>query len=150
METKNFMRLVIPSLSENESFARVAVGSFLARMNPTLEQLADIKTVVSEAVTNAVVHGYENTIGEIEIECRVKERQFQMKITDYGKGIEDVAMARQPFFTTQEADERSGMGFTVMETFMDKLLVETKPGAGTTLWLEKHISMAGAGEKDNP
>ncbi len=133
MENQMFVRF--PSFSVNEGFARVVVGAFAAQLNPTLEELADIKTAVSEAVTNAIVHGYEGTVGMVEISAHIKDRQITIDIADKGKGIEDVEMARQPFFTTAQGSERSGMGFTVMETFMDSLAVVSRPGTGTTVTL---------------
>lgn len=137
MENQMFVRF--PSLSVNEGFARVVVGSFAAQLNPTLEELADIKTAVSEAVTNAIVHGYEGMVGMVEISAHIKDRQITIEITDKGKGIEDVEMARQPFFTTAPGSERSGMGFTVMETFMESLDIESHPGSGTTITMCKTI-----------
>jgi stage II sporulation protein AB (anti-sigma F factor) len=136
----NDMKLIIPAISENESLARSVVGSFAARLNPTLEQLADIRTAVSEAVTNAVIHGYEGKAkGEVMIYARVEEGKLTVEITDYGKGIEDIAQARSPFYTSRPDLERSGMGFTIMETFMDEVHVASCKGNGTMVRMVKNI-----------
>ena len=140
MRGRNEMVLEIPALSENESFARVVVGAFLARLNPTLEELSDVKTAVSEAVTNAIVHGYGNRGGSIVIRAAVEGLELTVEITDEGRGIEDVEQAMQPFFTTQPEQERSGMGFTVMESFMDELEVHSEPGHGTTVRMVKRVT----------
>lgn len=140
MRGTNYMRLEIPALSENESFARVAVGAFMARLNPTLEEISDVKTAVSEAVTNAVVHGYENRPGVIEIRAEVSEDAITVEVEDRGRGIADVALALQPFFTSRPEHERSGMGFTVMRTFMDTLDVDSEVGRGTTVRMTKKLS----------
>ena len=116
MRGQNEMHLEIPARSENESFARVVVGAFMARMNPTLEELSDVKTAVSEAVTNAIVHGYENGPGTIEINARVEGDEFRVEIIDRGRGIEDLQQAMEPFYTSQPEQERSGMGFTEQRT----------------------------------
>ncbi|MBE6765502.1 MAG: anti-sigma F factor [Clostridia bacterium] len=135
----NEMRLVIPSRSSNESFARVAVASFVAQLDPTLDELSDIKTAVSEAVTNCIVHGYRDTIGSIYINARIyASGKLSVKIRDTGCGITDVRQAMEPLFTTGGSD-RSGLGFTVMESFTDKLKVRSNPGKGTTVTLEKFI-----------
>lgn len=133
------MKLEIPALSENESFARVAVGAFMARMNPTLEEISDVKTAVSEAVTNAIVHGYENAGGTLRIEAEAAEDELTVEITDFGRGIEDVAQAMQPFYTSRPELERSGMGFTVMQTFMSSLDVVSAAGQGTTVRMVKKL-----------
>jgi stage II sporulation protein AB (anti-sigma F factor) len=137
---KNEMLLKIPSLSQNEGFARVVVGAFAAQLNPTLEELVDIKTAVSEAVTNAIIHGYENKSGEIEIRARLSEDRLEVEVKDFGRGIENLEEAMQPFFTSKPDADRSGMGFTVMETFMDKLRVVSAPGEGTSVIMEKTIA----------
>ncbi len=137
MKTK--MYLEIDSISENESFARVAVASFISRLNPTLEEIADIKTAVSEAVTNAVVHGYDNEIGTIYITCQIEDDMVHITIEDKGRGIENVEKAREPLFTTKPDEERSGMGFVFMEVFMDELTVESKPMEGTIIKMSKKI-----------
>jgi stage II sporulation protein AB (anti-sigma F factor) len=133
------MRLEIPAQSENESFARVAVGAFMARMNPTLEEISDVKTAVSEAVTNAIVHGYENAPGTIEIEAEITDDTLRVEITDHGRGIADVELAMQPFYTSRPDLERSGMGFTVMQTFMSSLDVISTVGAGTIVRMAKKL-----------
>lgn len=139
MRGKNCMRLEIPALSENESFARVAVGAFMARMNPTLEEISDVKTAVSEAVTNAIVHGYENAPGEIVIEAEIADDMLSVEITDRGRGIADVGLAMQPFYTSRPEQERSGMGFTVMQAFMSSLDVISTVGAGTIVKMTKKL-----------
>ncbi|MDL2289237.1 anti-sigma F factor [Clostridia bacterium OttesenSCG-928-F22] len=139
---KNEMQLKIPSLSQNESFARVVVGAFAAQLNPTLEELVDIKTAVSEAVTNAIIHGYEKTNGYVDIHANLNEDVLELTIRDYGQGINDVSKALQPFYTSKPDADRSGMGFTVMETFMDELKVDSRPGEGTTIYMKKRIISA--------
>ena len=139
---KNEMQLRIPSLSQNESFARVVVGAFAAQLNPTLEELVDIKTAVSEAVTNAIIHGYEEKSGFVDIMAKLNDDVIEIEIRDYGKGMENVEEAIQPFYTSKPDADRSGMGFTVMETFMDKLKVESAPGEGTRVIMKKKIQSA--------
>ena len=140
MEIINQMRLEFLSVPENESFARVAVSAFAVQLNPTLDVLADIKTAVSEAVANAIVHGYENEIGPVAISAALTdEGMLEISVSDTGKGIEDIAQAMQPFFTTQPEKERSGMGFAVMQTFMDQVVVESAPGQGTTVRMKKRL-----------
>ncbi len=136
----NTVTLRFPSKSSNEGFARVAVAAFVAQRDITIETLADIKTAVSEAVTNAIVHGYEDTIGEIEITCRMYGDTIEISVTDYGCGISDVDMARTPLYTSRPELERSGMGFTVMETFMDDVNVHTAVGEGTTVVMRKQLA----------
>ncbi len=139
----NRMSLKFESRSVNEGFARQAVSSFAAQLDPTMEELGDIKTVVSEAVTNSIVHGYTDKIGFITVTVRLFEgRILELKIKDTGKGIEDVARARQPSFTTGD-DTRSGMGFTIMETFTDKLRVRSAPGKGTVVTMVKMLRERG-------
>lgn len=139
MQEKNFVYIRIPSLSTNESFARSTVAAFCSTLNPTIEEISDIKTAVSEAVTNCIIHGYENTIGDIDIECRIKDRDIEIKIIDYGCGIANIEKAKEPLYTTKPELERSGMGFTVMETFMDAMNVISEKDKGTTIVLRKHI-----------
>jgi anti-sigma F factor len=115
------------------------VGAFATQLDPTLEEVADIKTAVSEAVTNCIVHAYPDTVGEILIIAELNERRIRVRITDFGVGISDIAQARQPFFSTAGDESRSGMGFTVMETFMDEVSVESAPGRGTTVEMAKAI-----------
>ena len=140
MEYKNKMNLKFLSLSENEGFARLAVASFCSSVNFSIEEISDIKTAVSEGVTNAIVHGYEGSLGEIEINCEIYENRVEITIVDNGKGIENLEEALTPFFTTKPDKERSGMGFTVMEGFMDKMEVNSKIGEGTKLKLVKNIN----------
>lgn len=139
MEVINEMRLEFLSKSQNEAFARVTVAAFAAQLDPTLEEIADIKTAVSEAVTNAIIHGYENTIGIVTITARLYKNKIEIEVLDKGKGIEDVEKARQPLYTSKPELERSGMGFTVMETFMDEMEVVSAPGQGTRVKLIKYL-----------
>ena len=134
----NKMNLKFLSLGENEGFARLAVASFCANLNLTIDDISDIKTAVSEAVTNCVVHGYPNTIGEIEINCEIYKSSIKIEIIDSGVGIDNVDEAIKPFFTTKPEMERSGMGFTVMEGFMDKMEVTSEKGKGTKVLLIKN------------
>ena len=133
----NEMKVEFLSKSENESFARVAVASFAAQLDPTIEEIADIKTAVSEGVTNAIIHGYENTEGFVEIRCEINDNELTIEIKDNGVGIEDINMARQPLYTSRPELERSGMGFTVMETFMDSLEIISEKSSGTTIKMKK-------------
>lgn len=135
----NYVYMKIPSYSNNESFARSAVAAFCACLNPTIEEISDIKTAVSEAVTNAIIHGYENQVGEIVIQCRIKGQVVEIIIEDFGCGIVNVEKAKEPLFTSKPELERSGMGFTVMETFMDELVVLSEKGIGTKVILRKEI-----------
>ncbi len=139
MKSRNVMELKLLSLSENESFARSVVGAFATQLNPTLEEIADIKTAVSEAVTNAIVHAYPNSVGDILIVAELSDSGISVSIKDFGVGIRDIQQARQPFYSTANDESRSGMGFTVMETFMDEVSVESGPGAGTTVKMTKQI-----------
>ena len=132
------MKLEMESRSVNEGFARAAVGAFAARLDPTLEELGDIKTALSEAVTNCIVHAYPSGVGPVYITLRTDGMTLEMKIKDCGRGIEDVEKAREPLFTTGGEDRR-GMGFTVMETFCDGVRVKSRPGTGTTVTLTKKI-----------
>lgn len=142
---QNYMKLEIAALSENESFARSAVAAFALPLNPSFSDLSDIKTAVSEAVTNCIVHAYKGGEGKILIECRIEKALhggiLHIDITDYGCGIEDVEEAIAPFFTTLESDERSGMGFTVMQTFSTFFKVESKLGVGTRVSMQKAVGM---------
>lgn len=142
MAQTNEMKIEFDSRSCNESFARVAVAAFMTQLNPTLEEVADVKTALSEAVTNAIVHGYENEIKKVYVECVIREQVLQLKVIDYGKGIEDIKQAMEPLFTTKPDSERSGMGFAFMEAFMDSVQVESEPGKGTTVTMEKRIGRA--------
>ena len=136
---KQEMKLEIDSIASNESFARVVVAAFLTRLNPTMEEVADIKTAISEAVTNAIIHGYNNEIHKIEIEASVEGDTFTVSVRDFGVGIEDVAKAMEPLYTTRRDLERSGMGFVFMEAFMDTIKVESKKDEGTTVTMTKKI-----------
>ena len=139
MKFDNYMILEFPSKSTNEAFARSAVACFAAQMDPTLEELGDIRTAVSEAVTNCIVHAYPNELGIITLRCRIlKDNTLDIVVKDRGVGITDVEKARQPMFTTGGA-ERSGMGFTIMDSFMDKMKVCSKPGKGTTVTMRRRI-----------
>ena len=139
----NEMKLTILSRSANESFARVSVAAFAAQTDPTIDELTDIKTAVSEAVTNCIVHGYKEEIGRIYIEARLYENgRLCIKIRDKGCGIPDIKQAMEPLFTTG-GEERGGLGFTVMESFMDKVKVRSKPDKGTTVIMEKRIKQRG-------
>lgn len=137
---KDEIKLVIPSRSANESFARVAVGAFVARLDPTMEELNDIKTAVSEAVTNCIVHAYKDTIGKIYITVSVDGETVKIRIRDYGCGIPDIEKAREPLFTTG-GEERAGLGFAVMESFTDKLRVSSTVGKGTTVTMQKKLNV---------
>ena len=139
MQVQNEMKLQMESRSVNEAYARVAVSAFAASLDPTVEELNDIKTAVSEAVTNAVVHAYDKEKGVVEIECKLDEkaRWIEIVVRDFGKGIEDVQKAVEPFFTTAPGDERSGMGFTIIQTFMDEMSVESAIGKGTSVRMKK-------------
>ncbi len=155
----NEMEICFDAISSNESFARVAVAAFVTKVNPTLEEISDIKTAVSEAVTNAIIHGYENFKGyecpgkvlfgreqhpgKVKVHCLLEGGMLHIEISDNGKGIEDVDQAMEPLFTTKPELERSGMGFAFMEAFMDDLEVESTPGFGTTVRMMKKMS-AGA------
>lgn len=139
MKGTNEMTIIFDSRSENEGFARVSVAAFMTQLNPTLEEVADVKTAVSEAVTNCIIHGYENEIHKIEIHCMVSDRLFIVEVKDTGKGIEDIEAARRPLFTTKPDLERAGMGFAFMEAFMDQVIVESKPKEGTLVRMKKTI-----------
>ena len=139
MEHTNEMQLIFDSRSSNESFARVTVAAFMTSLNPTVEEVSDVKTAVSEAVTNAVIHGYENEVHNIYIRCRTEGRTLYLEIEDEGKGIEDVKQAMEPLFTTKPELDLGSMGFSFMEAFMDSLEVMSAPGKGTTVKMEKTI-----------
>jgi len=137
---KNEMNLQFSALSQNESFARVTVAAFIAQLDPNMDELTEIKTVVSEAVTNAIIHGYENDPnGVVYIQVIIEDSLIDLTIKDVGLGIVDVEEARQPLFTTKPDLERSGMGFTIMENFMDEVEVHSQPGRGTEVRLRKHL-----------
>ncbi len=136
---ENYMKMEFPSKSCNEAFARGTVGVFVTQLDPTLEELADIKTAVSEAVTNAIVHGYAGCKGMVELICKLSGREVTVTVIDTGKGIEDIPLAMQPLYSGTDDEDRSGMGFTVMESFMDTLTVESEPNQGTTVTMTKRI-----------
>ena len=139
MSYKNNMKIQFLNKSANEGFARVAVAAFVAQLDVTVEQLADIKTAVSEAVTNSIVHGYESLTGYITLECEIDDGVVAITVSDCGRGMSDVNLARQPLYTSRPELERSGMGFTVMETFMDSVEVTSSLGLGTTVKMTKKL-----------
>ena len=157
---RNEMEIIFDAVSDNEGFARVAVAAFVSHLNPTLEELADIKTAVSEAVTNSIIHGYENLYGygrpgrapvdqmkinpgKVQIECQLEGDLLHIQVTDRGKGMDNVEQAMEPLFTTKPELERSGMGFAFMEAFMDDLEVESFPGKGTVVRMSKKLGTEG-------
>ena len=141
MEILNEMKVDFLSRTNNESFARITVAAFVSQLDPTISELTDIKTAVSEAVTNAIIHGYENNVGVIEMSVRIfSGRVVEITVRDKGRGIENIELARQPLYTTGNTDERSGMGFTVMETFMDDVRVISNKGEGTKVVLKRCLS----------
>ena len=140
MKVQNQVKLEFPSASANEGFARAAAACFAAQLDPTLEEVNDVKTAVSEAVTNAIVHAYPDTLGKIVMKLRLREdHSLEIVVRDWGVGIADVEKAREPLFTTG-SEERSGMGFTIMESFMDTLKVKSQPGKGTTVTMRRQIA----------
>ena len=139
MKSENYIKIEFPSRSVNAGFARAAAAAFAAQLDPTLEELGDIQTAVSEAVTNCTVHAYPDNIGRVMLRLRIMQGgRLEIVVKDWGRGIEDVKRAREPLFTTGGA-ERSGMGFTIMESFMDKLRVRSSPGRGTTVTMLRTI-----------
>ena len=145
MDVKNYIKVEFPSRSANEGFARATAACFAAQLDPTLEELGDIKTAVSEAVTNAIVHAYPNSIGKISLKARILEDNYlEIVISDKGQGMDDVTKAREPMFTTG-GEERSGMGFTIMDSFMDKLRIRSAPGKGTSVTMLKKIILRSPG-----
>lgn len=143
---RNEMRIEFDAKSVNEGFARVAAAAFLTQLDPTLDEIADVKTAVSEAVTNAIIHGYESREGKVVLSCSLEEQTAVILVEDKGVGMEDVKKAMEPFYTTKPELERSGMGFAFMEAFMDEIKVESKPGMGTKVTLIKKI---GQREEEN-
>ena len=137
MAIVNEMRVDFPSLAENEAFARLVISAFILPTDPTVEELADIKTAVSEAVTNCTVHAYRGNLGIVTVECEIEGKELHIKVSDTGKGIPDIQKAIQPFYTTLPSDERSGMGFTIMQTFMDEFSVNSIQGEGTVVYMSK-------------
>ena len=144
----NEMKLEFLSKSSNEAFARITIAAFASQLDPTIEELADIKTAVSEAVTNCIIHGYEDTMGIVKIECKLKDNWIEIQISDSGKGIEDIELAKKPLYTTKANLERSGMGFTIIESFMDEMKVESVPDIGTKITMKKYIATE-KNEEDN-
>ena len=140
VKNTNELRAEFMSKSENESFARMIVAAFVAPLDPTIEELSDIRTAVSEAVTNSIVHGYTEKKGNIYLECYSRDDEVTIVVKDYGKGIADVAKAREPMFTTDDTGDRSGMGFSVMEAFCDRVEVSSEVGKGTKVTLYKTLS----------
>lgn len=136
---ENEMKLEFLSKSNNEAFARISVAAFVAQLDPTIEEISDIKTAVSEAVTNSIVHGYEDTEGIVKLICKIIGNSVTIEISDNGKGIEDIEEARKPLYTSKPDLERSGMGFTIMESFMDDLKLESIEGLGTKVTMKKMI-----------
>ena len=146
MTELNSIKIEFPSKSSNEGFARTAIACFAAQLDPTLEELGDIKTAVSEAVTNCIVHAYPDVLGKICVKARIfEDNSIEISVRDWGCGISDVEQARTPMFTTG-GDDRSGMGFTIMDSFMDKLRVRSSRGKGTTVTMRKKISMRVSGK----
>jgi stage II sporulation protein AB (anti-sigma F factor) len=139
---ENYLRLQFPARSENESLARVAVASFAAQLDPTMEKLTELKTAVSEAVTNAIIHGYDERPGEVRIECAIYQGVVEVVVEDDGVGIPDIEQARQPLYTSRPELERSGMGITIMENFVDELVIESTPGQGTRVRMRKRMAPA--------
>lgn len=144
MTQRNEMEITFLSLPENESFARVVIAAFAVQLSPTLSEIADVKTAVSEAVTNAIVHGYEGMRGRVTLRASIEGHTLTIQVEDQGRGIPDVTRAMEPFYTTHPEQERSGMGFSVMQTFMDALHVESTPGRGTRITMRKRIRAGSA------
>lgn len=138
-EIENEMKLEFLSKGSNEAFARITVAAFASQLDPSIEELADIKTAVSEAVTNCIIHAYDNKQGIIKINAKLQKNEIVIEISDHGKGIENIDVAKEPLYTTKPNLERSGMGFTIMESFMDKMQVESIVGLGTKVILTKKI-----------
>jgi len=147
MRAQNYISMEFLSRSSNEAFARIAVACFAAQMDPTLDEVGDIKTAVSEAVTNAIVHAYPEQLGKICLKAKIYEGNvLEITVRDWGQGIPDIDQARQPMFTTG-GEERSGMGFTIMESFMDKVAIRSRPEKGTTVTMRKQIAVRLSGQK---
>lgn len=139
---ENHITVTFDAISANEAFARMVVSAFMVGANPTVEEMTDVKTAVSEAVTNAIIHGYENMSGSVTMTCALEDSALTIFIQDYGRGMEDVHKAREPFYTTRPELERSGLGFVFMETFMDGVEVTSQPGHGTTVVMKKNLKEA--------
>lgn len=140
---KNRMKVEFDSVSANEAFARVAVAAFMAQLNPSMEEVADVKTAVSEAVTNAIIHGYQGEVHKVEICAETEGQWLTVQVKDTGVGIPDVEKAMEPLYTSRPESERSGMGFLFMEAFMDEVRVESEPGKGTCVTMRKRIGADG-------
>lgn len=145
---ENEMKLEFISKSNNEAFARISIAAFVAQLDPTVEELSDIKTAVSEAVTNCIIHGYENMDGIVKVFCKIIGNSITIEIADTGKGIENVEEARKPLYTSKPNLERSGMGFTIMESFMDEVKIESILGLGTKVTMKKLIKKDEIEDKD--
>lgn len=145
---ENEMKLEFLSKSNNEAFARISVAAFVAQLDPTIEEISDIKTAVSEAVTNSIVHGYEDTEGIVKLICKIIGNSVTIEISDNGKGIENIEEARKPLYTSKPDLERSGMGFTIMESFMDDIKVESIVGMGTKITMKKLIKKDEISDED--
>lgn len=137
--TINHMQIEFDAISENEQLARLAVAAFITPLNPTIEEMSDVKTAISEAVTNAVIHGYENESGRVCIRCKLRGDLLEVEVEDYGKGIADIEQAMEPMYTSKPEADRSGMGFSFMEAFMDELEVSSIVGSGTTVSMKKKL-----------
>lgn len=148
--TDNEMKIEFISKSNNEAFARISVAAFVAQLDPTIEEISDIKTAVSEAVTNAIVHGYEDKMGIVTLICKIHENEVYIEVSDKGKGISNIEMAKQPLYTTKPNLERSGMGFTIMESFMDEIDVQSIVGLGTKVIMKKTIKQPECLNEDAP
>ena len=140
MQYENEARVFFASKSENERFARLFVSGFLTPLDPTISEITEIKTAVSEAVTNAIIHGYEEKRGKVELFCAYVKNKVYIEIADKGSGIENIALAREPLYTSKPEMERSGMGFTIMETFMDRIHIQSEEGNGTRIFMEKTLT----------
>ena len=139
--SKNYMELKFKAISVNEAFARVCVASFCLSLNPSIDEITDIKTAVSEAVTNCVVHAYPTEVGDVSLRCEIVGNEVNIEVSDDGVGIEDFNKAREPFFTTKPTEERSGMGFAVMESFMDSVELSRNGNKGLRVFMKKKISL---------
>lgn len=140
MEYQNAFRVYFAAKSQNEAFARIMTAAFLSQYDPTLSEITDVKTAVSEAVTNAIIHGYEEKTGEVELFCAYQGGKIYIEVADQGMGIADIIQAREPLYTSKPELERSGMGFTIMETFMEQVRVESRQGKGTRVYMEKTLT----------
>lgn len=140
MRFENEARVFFSAKSENESFARLFAAGFLSQLDPTISEMTDVKTAVSEAVTNAIIHGYEKKEGLVELFCAYQGNKIYIEVADQGKGIENIPQAREPLYTSKPEMERSGMGFTIMETFMERVHIESKVGEGTRIFMKKTLA----------